>query len=32
VRDDAHADQYIEGQELAKKAKVETTGEDMREG
>jgi DNA gyrase subunit B len=24
--------QYIEGQELAKKAKVETTGEDMREG
>ncbi len=24
--------QYIEGQDLAKKAKVETTGEDMREG
>ncbi|MCR4332220.1 MAG: DNA gyrase subunit B, partial [Sulfuricaulis sp.] len=24
--------QYIEGQELAKKARVETTGEDMREG
>ncbi len=24
--------QYIEGQELAKRAKVETTGEDMREG
>jgi DNA gyrase subunit B len=24
--------QYIEGQELARKAKVETTGEDMREG
>ena len=29
---DAHTQHYIEGQELAKKAKVETTGEDMREG